>query len=618
MLCLIELHDTPFFEILIGDAKSYDAWARDIAAGAWFGKEVFYQAPAYPYFVAVLYKVFGHDVEVVRVVQSVLGALACAFLVLAGRRFFSLRIGVTAGLLLALYPPAIFFDGIIQKASLAMCLTTLLLATLGELSTAARWRWSLLSGIVLGLLALTRENALIIVPIVALWISFLHQDKPRRVRAICTAAFLVGLAAVLVPVGLRNQAIGGKFLVTTSQFGPNFYIGNNPEADGTYRPLRQFRGQASFERRDAVELAEADVGEKLSPAQVSDYWFDKAKVYIRENPGQWLKLMVRKYLLVWNAAEIGDTECLEAFADSSRVLRLPGSLLHFGIIAPIAAIGIVATRRDWRRLSVLHAIVISLTVAVALFFIFARYRHPVVAVVILFAAAGVWRLLQAARHKEFPSLAGYATLVAVTAILVNTNRLPAGTNPKAFTYANLANAMVTRGRTDEAIDYHRKALALHPTLSPSHYGLGMALAGRGEFREAIEYLTLFANKHPDNFKTQYLLGIAYRQEGDPAKAAEHFARAAALEPTDANAHVNLGTALDQLGRTAEALEHYRLAVKHAPTNRAALYNLARILIQHNELIEAKEHLEALLNVAPDDPQAREMLDSINDYFDRRE
>ena len=70
---------------------------------------------------------------------------------------------------------------------------------------------------------------------------------------------------VLTPVAVRNRIVGGELHLTTSQLGPNLYIGNNPEADGTYRPLRPRRSEPQFERRDATELAERDVGRALSP-----------------------------------------------------------------------------------------------------------------------------------------------------------------------------------------------------------------------------------------------------------------------------------------------------------------------------------------------------------------
>ena len=39
-----QLRSAPFFELKLGDARSYDAWARQIAAGDWLGSGVFYQA----------------------------------------------------------------------------------------------------------------------------------------------------------------------------------------------------------------------------------------------------------------------------------------------------------------------------------------------------------------------------------------------------------------------------------------------------------------------------------------------------------------------------------------------------------------------------------------------
>src|SRR5512143_3400803 len=69
---------SPFFDALMGDARGYDEWARRIAGGEWIGSDVFYQAPLYPYFLGVLYKIFGHSLVAVRLVQALVGAGSCA------------------------------------------------------------------------------------------------------------------------------------------------------------------------------------------------------------------------------------------------------------------------------------------------------------------------------------------------------------------------------------------------------------------------------------------------------------------------------------------------------------------------------------------------------------
>ena len=113
-----QLRRSPFFALLMGDSHGYDEWARRIAAGDWFGTEVFYQAPLYPYLLAVVFKLAGNSLFIVRLLQTALGTASCLLLAHAGRRFFNERVGLVAGWFLAVVQPAIFFDGLIQRSSL--------------------------------------------------------------------------------------------------------------------------------------------------------------------------------------------------------------------------------------------------------------------------------------------------------------------------------------------------------------------------------------------------------------------------------------------------------------------------------------------------------------------
>ena len=105
--------------------------------------------------------------------------------------------------------------------------------------------------------------------------------------------------------------------MSTSQLGPNFYIGNHAGASGIYEPLTPGGGSAERERSDAERLAEQARGRALSPGEVSDYWLGLALEYIRSQPGDWLRLTGVKLRLTLNAAEIADTESLEVYAEHS-------------------------------------------------------------------------------------------------------------------------------------------------------------------------------------------------------------------------------------------------------------------------------------------------------------
>src|SRR6185295_11589113 len=129
--------------------------------------------------------------------------------------------------------------------------------------------------------------------------------------------------------------------------------------------------------------------------------------YIRSQPSDWLRLMGRKLLLNLSATEAVDTESIEVYAEYSRLLRV-FFWLHFGVILPLGVFGVWQTRSDWRRLAILYAMLLGLALAVALFYVLARYRYPMVPLVLLFAAAAVssgigdwsWAKDQGQRKKD--------------------------------------------------------------------------------------------------------------------------------------------------------------------------------------------------------------------------
>src|SRR3954468_6035848 len=103
-----QMRATPFFSVLLGDSRGYDEWARRIAGGEWIGRDVFYQAPLYPYMLGLIYAIAGRHLLLVRIVQATIGSASCALLALAAARLFTSRTaGIAAGLMLALYAPAI-------------------------------------------------------------------------------------------------------------------------------------------------------------------------------------------------------------------------------------------------------------------------------------------------------------------------------------------------------------------------------------------------------------------------------------------------------------------------------------------------------------------------------
>lgn len=531
---LYEIRAIPFFEHPSVDARAYDAWAQRIAEGDWWGSEVFYQAPAYPYFLGLLHRLGGRGLWWVHGVQMVVGALSCVLVCLAGRRFFGHVAGVIAGSLLALYPPAIFYDGLIQKAGLALFFTALLLYLLGRAQHRTRATTLALCGLVTGLLALTRENALVFVPLVCIWLFVRLGDQAHRRRLACVASFITGAALVLVPVAVRNFSIGGTFAPTTSQMGTNFYIGNNADADGLYAPLVPGRSNPAHERRDAVRLAEQALGRSLRPGDVSNYWLGEGWRFVREQPGDWLRLMLRKWTLVWNCFEVPDAEDIHAYGDWSLLLRTLARPLHFGVLVPLAVAGVVLSWGHRRDLWILYVLLLAMAGSVALFFVFGRYRFPLVPVLVLFAGGACVEGHACWRARRLRPVAVAAVLAALAAVWSNRSILPEAYY-SSIAYSNLGAVCARNAQHDDAERYLGIALRMYPQSAPALRHLGTLRIEQG--RPAEGHL---------------LLGMAYGQMSEPFAAMEHYRLAIEADPDMLEAHYNLGAVLAHLGGFEQA------------------------------------------------------------------
>jgi len=657
-----QIRDTPFFDVLMGDAKAYDEWAQRIAAGDWIGRDVFYQAPLYPYFLGTIYAVAGRSLLFIRVCQAILGSLACVLLALAGRRLFTPRTGLIAGLALALYAPAIFFDGLLQKTVLDeffICLMLWITAEIidrthdanlqrpgnadlhrsrradlhrsrsADLQVRGRERrWWLALGLVTGGLSLTRENALVFVVVIAAWAMVEPWARGRYAGSTLkqaafwrTAPFLFGLAIVLLPVAIRNYAVGGGFYLTTSQFGPNFYMGNNEKADGTAMSLRRGRGSPEYERQDAIDLAERALGRKLTPAEVSSYWTEQSLAFMTSHPMAWMKLQARKAALLWNATEILDTESQESYAEWSAPLRIGGIFGHFGVLVPLALFGLLLSWNDRRRLWPVLAMIAAYAASVVMFYIYARYRYPLVPMLLLFAAAGITKLPGFVRSVRAGSADGEGfdassktaamsargrVLVTLTVLLAvvftNWSMVSADMN-RTVTEHNLGAALQDRGRLDEAIAAYRRALVISPDYAPAYGNIGTAQQAKGQIDEAIASYERALQISPDFPEIHYNLANALLAKQQPDQAAEHFRVAAQALPGAADVHNNLGSALIEQGKFEEAVSEFQKAAQFDPKSAKVQRNLGNALASAGRPIEGLEHLLEATRLDPRDTSA---------------
>ena len=588
----------PFAALLIGDAREYVRWAGEIAGGSWIGTKTFYQAPLYPYLLAVLDLAGARGAMAIRWAQAFAGTGACVLLAWAGRRFISERAGLVAGVVLAIYPPAIFFDGLVQKASLDNLLMCALLAAAGACFVSPRPRNLVGLGAILGLLALTRENALIFVPVLAGWLLLVPADTPWRDRGRAAGLFAAGVVVVLLPVGLRNQAVGGSFLITTSQAGSNFYIGNHQGANGRYLPLRPNHETPEFERTDATEVAEAAAGHALTPGEVSSYWWSQSFAWMRAHPGDAMMMFVHKIFLTWNRAEIADVESLEVYADASPILGLLSSICGFGVLLALAVPGMVVAWRLSPRPVVLYALLVVFSLAVAAFYVMARYRYPMVPILALFAGAALVAARDFLRPKaKRPDRALVAACVAGVVLAALPSANPS-IGSRRLAYVNLGLGFSDAHEYVKAAEAFRRAIELAPHIAVPHYELGRALAAQGRDAEAATELNRAIELDPASADARDELGALLVRRGAFADAEARFREANTIDPSRPTTLANLGAVALRQGRADEAVSWFGKAIERSPGTATYHYDLALAEIERGRQDDAVKELQEAIRLDP--------------------
>jgi len=609
---LLTVKDSPFFSLLILDPLMYDEWGWALARGEATGGGVFFQDPLYAYVLALVYSVLGHRFMPVVLLQSLLGALVPAILYLAARVGFGRNTAAAAGIIAALYLPAIYYEGLILKTALATFLVALWLGLTAWAIRRGRLASWVVSGVVLGLGCLSRGNLLLMVPVTAAWVlvESTHQTSEPvgsaavlsdRGRWAAVGALLLGCAVVLLPTALRNRVVGSEWVLTTANAGQNFYIGNNPlNETGEYQRLPFVDPNPKYEQRDFALEATRRSGRSLAAREVSSYWFSEARHWIAGHPGPWSRLLWQKLRVYWGAYEIPDNLDYYLYRERAPVLCL--ALPGFGLLAPLGLLGgVLAWRlRGWPRLLVLLVVVYS--ASVILFFVFSRFRMAMVPALYVLAAHGAMELWRSVRRsvrepRERPRAAalvlgflvlfGFVNLPvrgredSLSLVVARAVRLPVRVENSSTGHFNLGVAYAARAKEAEdaaewlalAEEELRQALAEETSYASIPIELGKVLARQDRNAEAVEAYLRAVAVEPDNYRIHHALGLLYRRLDDLDPAAAGFSRALQLEPRHTASAVELGEVLLRLDRYDDAAVAFRHALGLSAGNERAMRGL---------------------------------------------
>lgn len=571
LLVAAQLSRTVLYQLPQLDAMEFLRWAERIAAGDFSYPEYPTHGPAYPYFLALLLKLFGGSLAAVRAAQAMVGGLTCVLAAQIGARFWGRAAGLGVGLLLAVHGPLVLAETALWEE------VVLMLALVGSwwvfTHPASRlptriWIAAPAAGALLGVAVLVRPTPLVLLPIfLALpWI----ERWPRPGRAAALLALTTTL--VIAPAVVAASRAAGTFLFLRGFGSINLYIGNDPAGGG----IQNARLGGDWDRLESAPYRDG----VTAIGDLEGYYTAKTLERIGEDPLGFAGVLASKLAWLTQNEEPRDNHSYVFFKENSSVLRLlPGFGLQWGLFLA----GLWVAWRHWRGAGMprrgLPWIVLASGLLLGLVAVATlmgmRYRLPVVPAMAIFGGLGAATLWDAARARRPRQLAGLGGVVVV-AFLLSLLRTHPPTHVLAEEWALTGSSLQAAERLDEAEDAFRRAAELDPTSALGWDGLGRTAFSRGNAAAAQPLFAKATEVDPDYRRAHYHLALTRKNLGDVDGAVDSLRRAVEIAPRYLLAQAELAPLLLQRGDLDGAAEAWRWVLEVDPGRADAHLGLARI------------------------------------------
>jgi 4-amino-4-deoxy-L-arabinose transferase-like glycosyltransferase len=414
------------------DQISYDALAQRVAGGHGFtfdrdwwpatraGEPTAHWSYPYTLFLAAIYAIVGHHPLLARLIQAVVVGLLMPWLVYRiGSRTFGRRVGLIAAGVVAVYlylahyaaslmTESFYIMAVLWTVDVVMRLAGEAAAGHSGASTPASfpWKLGLELGIASALALLLRQVFVAMLFVIVAWLLWIAWRRALLRPMLLALALAAGVCAVLiVPWLVRNYlAFDLVTLTPNTNSGFAFFWANHPIYGTRFEPVLSPGHGVSYYELIPPELR------PLNEAALDRALLARGLEFVFNEPGRYFLLSLSRipvYFAFWPTSD-------------STLLSNAARVLSFGLFLPFMLCGLfLVIRRLWqqrrsRGLSLLPigagtaeepspAFVLLLLLLILVYsgvhimsWANVRYRLPVDAFLILFAAYAISHLLDAA------------------------------------------------------------------------------------------------------------------------------------------------------------------------------------------------------------------------------
>lgn len=342
----------------------------------------------YTFYLALVYLLFGPHPLAARLIQAALVGLLQPYLAFwLGRRVFSVKVGLFAAALTAIYPYFVYYaatlmtepfyiTAILAALSFAILLNQALQSEAGA-DRRQTLSYALALGVTLSVTVLLRQLFLLFVPVMFLWIWMANRWRISRrllVSALTSGAVLI---LFILPFTIYNYQRFQRFVLLNTNAGFAFFWANHPIYGSRFIPILPPE-MGSYGDLIPQELR------KLDEAALDQALLREALGFIGQDPARYVRLSISRipaFFMFWPSA---DSDLI------SNVARAGG----FGLLLPFIVYGLgraFVPKPPVQRFSLglpsnlLLLFVLFYTLIHLLSWALVRYRLPVDAVFMIYA-----------------------------------------------------------------------------------------------------------------------------------------------------------------------------------------------------------------------------------------
>ena len=582
VVVLARLTASPYLLPTRGDMHFYDDWAQRILSGQLSDHLAFYGLPGYAYLLATLYKIAGYGPFLPALLQALLDAGTAVLIYKVSVGIFEetgLRRAQIGGVLAAagwaFFVPAQTYAVVLMPTAWFVFIFWLILWRIVSRKNAPTKWGALILGLLLGLAATAIATILFLIPLLVgaiLLKPAISTHSQFRTRVSALVLLFLGAAAGTSPCWVHNCLVARDRVFLSAHSGINFWIGNNPDANGYPRfPPGLHAGQAAM-LQDSIDAAESAAGHPLKRGQVSRYWSAKARDYIANaNPVAWLRFTCAQIANVLERIPVQRSQ--HHYHPAGAKSDVPRDLFWPGRCVRVTSNGLWIWKAVPAGRWVTSAIALQM-LALLPVFTTERYRLPVVPGLLIFAAFGLVMFFHNLVAGKFRPMLSYGVLLAVSTVLISWPQR----NPSLW-------ALDAYNSGWQALESNNLALA--------------------EKKLAVAYAYV-----PDNSETLFALGNLRLAQQKPDDALAFYWGVLSIDPKHKGALNNLGViALD--GRDyANAERWFRRAAQIEPANAKTHFLLAKTFLGKGNREAAQTEIDAALRFKPDQPEFRALSEQI--------